>query len=41
MGALLGDKINRVATNQENTGNFKNCQHLRENVGKTQRNLNF
>ena len=40
----LGDKISRVATNlenMENSGNLKNCQNLRENLEKTQGNLNF
>ena len=38
------DKISRVATNlenMENSGNLKNCQNLRENLEKTQGNLNF
>ena len=41
---LWGDKISRVATNlenMENSGNLKNCQNLRENLEKTQGNLNF
>ena len=41
---LEGDKISRVATNlenMENSGNLKNCENLRENLEKTQGNLNF
>ena len=41
---VVGDKISRVATNlenMENSGNLKNCQNLRENLEKTQGNLNF
>ena len=41
---IAGDKISRVATNlenMENSGNLKNCQNLRENLEKTQGNLNF
>ena len=41
---IVGDKISRVATdleNMENSGNLKNCQNLRENLEKTQGNLNF
>ena len=41
---IVGDKINKAATNlenMENSGNLKNCQNLRENVEKTQGYLNF
>ena len=41
---IVGDEISRVATNlenMENSGNLKNCQNLRENLEKTQGNLNF
>ena len=41
---IVGDKISRVATNlenMENSGNLQNCQNLRENLEKTQGNLNF